>query len=99
MRRTVKGEFASRGIRLWPKGKFVEHEPLLAERVGLKAAHNRGNELAMGSSCGPLLAREKGCPKWRRAEPATFPRDPDLPCFCRPILMALLFCPPFREGV
>jgi hypothetical protein len=43
MRRTAEdGEFASRGIRLWPKGNFVDHEPLLAERVGLKAAHNRG---------------------------------------------------------
>src|SRR5271165_1592840 len=60
--------------------------------LGLGPRITEGNELAMGSSCGPLLAREKGSPKWL----ARLTRDvpPAIrTCFCRPILMALLFCP------
>jgi hypothetical protein len=53
------------------EGEIRRTQPLSAERVGLKAAHNRGNELAMGSSRGPLLARDKDLRNGWRAEPAT----------------------------
>src|SRR5271166_6204728 len=64
-RRTAKGgEFASRGIRLWPKGKFVDCSRCRPNGVGLRPRITEGNEPAMGSTCGPLLAREKGSRKW-----------------------------------
>src|SRR5271166_4098802 len=66
--------------------------------LGLGPRITEGNELAMGSSCGPLLAREKGSPKWL----ARLTRDvpPAIrTCFCRPILMALLFCPLSRGRI
>src|SRR5271166_3645831 len=72
--------------RCWPNG------------LGLRPRITEGNELAMGSSCGPLLAREKRIsemtgalnPRRPRRDPdLLLPPDPDGP----PVL------PPFREGV
>ena len=80
------------------EGEIRRTQPLPAERVGLKAAHNRGECAGDGLSCGPLSADEK-----RIAEMAGAlnPRRPPAirTRFRRPILMALLFCPPYREGV
>jgi len=99
MRRTAEGgEFASRGIRLWPKGKFVERSRCWPNGLGLRPRITEGNELAMGSSCGPLLARDKRVsemagalnPRRRSRDPdLLLPPDPDGP----PVL------PPSREGV
>src|SRR5271165_280366 len=71
--------------RCWPNG------------LGLRPRITEGNELAMGSSCGPLLARDN-----RIAEMAGAlnPRRPPKirTRFRRPILMALLFCPNFARA-
>ena len=45
--------------------------------LGLRPRITEGNELAMGSSCGPLSARDKGSPKWLARRTATSPQDPD----------------------
>src|SRR5271166_6542997 len=81
------------------EGEIRRTQPLLAERVGLKAAHNRGECAGDGLLLRPVVgARQKDLLNGWRAEPATsLPKIPT--CFRRPILMALLFRPPFREGV
>src|SRR5271166_1773997 len=67
-RRTAKGgEFASRGIRLWPKGKFVDRSRCRPNGLGLRPRITEGDELAVGSSCGPLLARDKRISEMARA--------------------------------
>src|SRR5271170_6807444 len=98
MRRAAEGgEFASRGIRLWPKGKFVKRSRCWPNGLGLRPRTTEGNALAMGFSCGPFWREKKVLRNGRRAEPAT-----SLPkirtCFCRPILMVLLFCPTFASA-
>src|SRR5271170_6245045 len=98
MRRAAEGgEFASRGIRLWPKGKFVKCSRCWPNGLGLRPRTTEGNALAMGFSCGPFWREKKVLRNGRRAEPAT-----SLPkirtCFCRPILMVLLFCPTFASA-
>jgi hypothetical protein len=50
----------------------------------------------VGSSCGPLFAREKDLRNGWRAEPTTSLKIRT--CFCRPILIALLFCLPFARA-
>src|SRR5271165_2129978 len=97
-RRTAKGgEFVSRGIRLWPKGKFVDRSRCWPNGLGLRPRITEGNELAMGSSCGPLLARDQRISEMAGAlNPRRSPAVRT--CFCRPILMALLFCPPFARA-
>src|SRR5208282_6023347 len=46
------------------EGEIRQTQPLLAEWVGLKAAHNRGECAGDGLLLQPILAREKGSPKW-----------------------------------
>src|SRR5271170_549229 len=98
MRRTAKGgEFASRGIRLWPKGKFVKRSRCWPNGLGLRPRITEGNELAIGSSCGPLLVRERRISEMAGALNPRRPSPKIRTCFCRPILMALLFCLPFAR--
>src|SRR5271166_6986144 len=55
-RRTAKGgEFASRGIRLWPKGKFVDCSRCWPNGLGLRLLITEGNEQSVGSPCGPFV--------------------------------------------
>src|SRR5208282_3833807 len=81
------------------EGEIRRAQPLLAERVGLKAAHNRGECAGDGLLLRPVIgARKEDLRNDWRAEPATpLPKDPDLLLPPDPDGPPVL--PPFREGV
>src|SRR5271170_5286360 len=79
------------------EGEIRRTQPLSAERVGLKAAHNRGECAGDGLLLRPVVgARKEDLRNGWRAEPATsLPKDPDLLLPPDPDGPPVL--PPFRE--
>src|SRR5208283_1055182 len=73
------------------EGEIRRPQPLPAERVGLKAAHNRGDELAMGFLAALCRREKKDRPDGRPHDPRPAPKRETR--FVIPILMALPVSP------